>query len=379
MAEKKEYIKRILIIFALALFLIFISRFQDVRKAQLTTQKGSYYETAKVLQVIRDNKNQDGSRTGYQTVKVKITSGQYKGRSINATSSAGYLSGAVCRKGMSVTVNLSVSGKKAVCTVFNYNREPQIFMFAGLFLLIICLIGGKQGIRSAAALVFTFLCILYLYIPMLYKGYSPFLAAVIVCALTTIVTMYLIGGFSKKTFCSIMGTIFGVICAGAIASLFGAVSHINGMNVSDIEELVYIAAHSKLNVSGMLFSGILISALGAVMDVSMSVSSTISEIHSKKPELTARELFASGIHVGRDMMGTMSNTLILAYTGGSLSTMIWIYAYNLQYHQVMNMYSIGIEIMQGIAGSMGVVLTVPLVSALCAWSYTRKRKHPVQV
>lgn len=103
-----------------------------------------------------------------------------------------------------------------------------------------------------------------------------------------------------------------------------------------------------------------------VMDVAMSVSSTVNEIHSKNKELTQTELFKSGINVGRDMIGTMSNTLILAFIGNSINTLLVIYSYSLPYLQVVNMYAIGIEILRGISGTMGVILTVPFVSYISA-------------
>ena len=201
---------------------------------------------------------------------------------------------------------------------------------------------------------------------MLYLGYSPFLSAVIVTILTTLVTMYFIGGFSKKTLCSIIGTVGGVVIAGLFASLFGKLGHITGYNVEDIETLLYIGQNSKLQIGGLLFSGILIASLGAVMDVAMSISTTIEELHYHNPYMTKKALFKSGIKIGGDMMGTMSNTLILAFTGGSLSTLMIFYAYDIPFLQMMNSYEIGIEIMQGIAGSLGVILTVPLVSMIAA-------------
>lgn len=201
---------------------------------------------------------------------------------------------------------------------------------------------------------------------MIYKGYSPFLASIIIVILTTIVTMYLIGGISKKTISSALGTIIGVIISGIFAYVFGFFANISGYNVSDIEELLYIANISNIKISQLLFAGILISSLGAVMDVAMSISSTINEIHVKNPTLTSHELFKSGMNVGRDMMGTMSNTLILAFTGGSLTTLIILYSYNMPYNQMINMYSIGIEIMQGISGSIAIILTVPLVSFIAS-------------
>ena len=184
--------------------------------------------------------------------------------------------------------------------------------------------------------------------------------------------MYLIDGFTVKSVSATLGTIIGVIIAGAFAAGFGYFSRISGYNVSDIEELIFIGNNTSLQIGGILFAGILIASLGAVMDVSMSVASTINEIYEKNNDLSRKELFKSGINVGRDMMGTMSNTLILAFTGGSINTLILSYSYCMQYNQVMNMYSIGIEIMQGISGSIAVILTVPLVSLITSELLTNK-------
>ena len=117
---------------------------------------------------------------------------------------------------------------------------------------------------------------------------------------------------------------------------------------------------------GKFIAGILIASLGAVMDVAMSISSTIEEISYQNPELGIKGLFFSGMRVGKDMMGTMSNTLILAFAGGSINTLVFIYAYNYEYLQMINMFDIGIEIIQGVASSMGVILTVPICSFLSA-------------
>lgn len=204
-----------------------------------------------------------------------------------------------------------------------------------LFLLIIWAIGGKKGFKSAMGIIFTFICIIFLFIPMLYKGYSPFLSAVIIAILITIVTIYLIGGFSIKTLASILGTVIGVMIAGGVAAGFGYVAHINGYNVSAVEDLVFVSNSTNLKVGGILFAGILIASLGAVMDVSISVASTINEIYNTNKNLSKRELFSSGMNVGRDIMGANANTLILAYTGGALNTLILIYAYSMKYNQTI--------------------------------------------
>ena len=354
--------KRRFIILILAIgFCVFLLFFNNFQRIQLVNKEGTSFEKAVVTEIVNENKDVQESR---QKVKVKILSGEYRGRTIDATSFYGYLYGTKCSENTKVIVNLSTSGESYSASVYSYYREPIIYAFVGLFILILWILGRKKGLKSAIGLIFTFICIIYLFIPMLYKGYSPFLAAIIVVILTTIVTMYLIDGVTIKSVSAALGTIVGVIIAGIFAAGFGYMSKISGYNVSEIEELVYIGNYTNLKIGGILFSGILIASLGAVMDVSMSVASTINEIYMKNPHISRNELYKSGINVGRDMMGTMSNTLILAFTGGSINTLILSYSYCMQYNQIINMYSIGIEIMQGISGSIAVILTVPVVSVI---------------
>lgn len=367
--DRKDIIRRGIILTLGIGFLIFLLFFNNFQRVELVNRQGTSFEKAIVTEVLNENKNNQESR---QNVKVKVLSGEYKGRTIEATSFYGYLYGAKCSVNTKVIVSLNTTSESYVASVYSYYREPIIYGFIGLFILMLWVIGGRKGIKSAVGLIFTFVCIIYLFIPMIYKGYSPFLAAVIVVILTTIVTMYLIDGITVKSISATLGTIVGVVIAGIFASGFGSVSKISGYNVSDIEELIYIGNNTNLKIGGILFAGILIASLGAVMDVSMSVASTINEIYEKNPELDKKELFKSGINVGRDMMGTMSNTLILAFTGGSINTLILSYSYCMQYNQIINMYSIGIEIMQGISGSIAVILTVPLVSFITSMMLTKK-------
>lgn len=273
-----------------------------------------------------------------------------------------FLYGANCVVGTKVIVRICEYDGNISGSVYGYDRGMVLYILIGLFLICIWLVGGKKGINSIIALIFTFVVIMNMYIPLMYIGVNPFLAAVVSSILIVIISMILIGDFSKKTICAILGTIWGIVIAGMIAIIFGKLAHISGYNVEDIETLIYVGQNSKLNIGGLLFSGILMASLGAVMDVAMSVSSTINEVNKIDTKLTSKDLFKSGISVGRDMIGTMSNTLILDFIGNSVNTMVVIYAYAFPYLQVINTYSIGIEILRGIAGTMGVILTVPFVS-----------------
>lgn len=372
MSDKKHIIIRaVVVVVCLAAFIIAADRLRVTDKEPIVTTLGYSYENAKVIEVVEDNLSPDGVRVGYQMLKVQLTSGEYKGEIVNATSAEGNLFGAVCKKGDSVVVHMSVSGNSKNVSVYSKDRIVAVAAFVGIFLLLICVIGGKNGVKSVIGLVFTFVAIFMIYIPLIYRGFSPFWAAVIITIITTIVTMYLISGIAVKTLCAILGTVIGVLLAGLSAWLFGRVADIDGYNVSNIETLAYVGQITNIQIGGLLFSGILIASLGAVMDVAMSVSSAISEIHDKAPQLGCLELFKSGMNVGRDMMGTMSNTLILAFVGSAVSELVINYAYNLPFRQIINSYNIGIEIMQGVSGSIGVILTVPAVAVVTAWMLTR--------
>lgn len=348
----------------------------NIEKPELRPTGGNTFAKATVLEVLTDNTNisEDGEMEGNQTVKIEIKSGKYKGQECEANSPNSNHSGANCKEGTKVIVLVNEGDDgQLVASVYNYDRGMILWILIGLFLVVLCLIGGKKGAASALGLIFTFICIFGLYIPMMYAGVSPFLAATITAVIVTIVVMVLIGGWTYKTLCAIIGTICGVVIAGGLAALFGYIGKISGLNVDDMETLAYVAQNSKLDVGGILFSGILIASLGAVMDVSMSVASAISEISETSPNISRKQLFQSGIHVGRDMMGTMSNTLILAFAGSSINTLIIIYSYNMQYLEYMNRYDIGIELLRGITGSMGVILTVPLVSFIA--SFLMNKNH----
>ncbi len=357
-----------------AVFFAFVWYLNGADKVALVSREGQAFEKGVVTEVLQDNLQADGSRVGEQVVRVKMTTGVLTGEEVEMTSSSGYLFGAPCTVGMKVVVMQSVAGDTTVSSVYAQDREAAIYLFAALYLLVLCLVGGKQGIKGASGLVFTFGCVLWVYLPMVYRGWSPFWSAVAVCAVTTLVTMYLIGGPTRKTAVATAGTVAGVVIAGLSATAFSAATGITGWNVSDIESLLTLWNTSDIQVGGLLFSGLLISSLGAVMDVTMSIASSMGEIYAQNPSMTRRELFRAGMHVGRDMMGTDSNTLILAFAGGSVSMLLLDYAYDLPYYQIINSNNIGIAVMQGLSGSFGVVLSVPVTVVLATALYTLRRQ-----
>ncbi len=379
---KKKAARWLIIGLLIAAFAVFTVQVNRTDKVQLVERAGQTFEKGTVVEILQDNLQPDGSRVGEQRVRVEMKTGEREGEILEVTSSAGYLFGAGCTVGMDVVIMQSVAGDSVIASVYTQDREWVIYIFAALYILALCLVGGKQGVKGSIGLIFTFFCVIVVYIPLVYRGVSPFWAAVFVCMITTIVTMYLIGGASMKTVVAIGGTMAGVLIAGISAQLFSLASGITGYNVSDIETLMTLWNTNGINVGGLLFSGLLISSLGAVMDVAMSVSSSMSEILRQNPRLTRRELWKAGIQVGRDMMGTDSNTLILAFAGSSVSMLLLDYAYDLPYRQIINSNNIGISIMQGLAGSFGIVLAVPftvlMASILYKVPWRKKEQQAVQ-
>ena len=346
------------------LFLLLFLSFRGGERTELLETEGRSFERAEVVEVVQNNETESGGVAGKQAVTLKLLSGQWKGKTVPANSSSGYLFGAHCKKGMRVIAIVSESAGELAVSVYSADRGPMVWLMIAAFVAVVVLVGGKKGLSSILGLIFTKLCILFLFLPMIYRGVSPVLAAVLIVALTTTVTMCLIDGVSRKSLTAMAGTVGGVVISGLFAWLFGQATGIGGYNVSDIENLVYVGEMTEIRIGELLFAGILIAALGAVMDVGMSIASTLNELKEINPHMTAGQLFRSGMNVGRDMMGTMTNTLILAFTGGSINTLVFIYAYHYQYQQIINMYSVGIELLQGLSASMGVILAAPLTALI---------------
>ena len=359
----QKHKRHIIILLITAVFAVFLYRYNQIERIGLYDTEGKTFEKARVIEILEDNETESGNQIGNQVVSLELLSGDYKGNTVEAVSSSSYLYGAHCEPGMRVIAEVNESDDSLYVTVYSYDRTWMLYAIVLLFLF-----------NSAVALVFTFVCIVFLFLPMIYRGISPIFAAIVVAVLTTFVTMYLIGGISSKSVTSMIGTVAGVGISGILAVLFGRLTQISGYNVAEIEQLEYVGQMTSVKIGELLYAGILISTLGAVMDVAMSVASTINEIHYRNPELSRKELFTSGIRVGKDMMGTMSNTLILAFTGSSINTLVFMYVYNYTAMQITNMYSIGIEVIQGIASTMGVILTVPIVSVICAWHLKLKKR-----
>lgn len=302
---------------------------------------------------------------GYQQIKVKITTGRYKGESFNIKNPMSRLYNVHTKIGDKIIVSIHEEDNNIQSiSIYNYQKEKVVYVLIISFFLLLILLSGWKGLYAVISLIFTGIAIIFFMMPMLFKGYEPIPITILTVAITTIVTLLLIDGPSKKTLSAILGTIVGVIIAGAISYIASNIANISGLTSNEAEGLIYIAEHRNVKIKGLTFSAILIASLGAIMDVAMSIASSIFELDKTNPKNSSNELFKSGMNIGKDIMGTMSNTLILAFAGSSLNMIIFIIAYGMPYRQIINLDFLVAEIIQGMAGSIGIVLTVPITAII---------------
>ncbi len=338
------------------------------------------YVPAKVVAVLEDNASPDtwteGLRLGDQLLEVELQRGEFRGTRLQTPNFLSPYYNIDVGVGDRVLIYLDVdeAGNPFVASIANYYRTPVLLGLVVLFFGLLLVLGGKKGLRALFGLVFTLACLWFLLIPLLLKGIPPIPLTIAIVALTAAVTLLVLTGFTKKTLCATLGCIGGVAAAGLLASLAGTLTPLNGFHMPEAEDLVLRAADSGLTIRGLLVCGILISSLGAVMDVAMTISSACSELVEVNSSLSAKELFRSGMNIGRDAMGTMANTLILAFTGASLNMLILFRVFDYPIIQIVNSDMMAIEVVQGLSGSIGILLTVPLVAGLSAWLLPKAKK-----
>ncbi|MFV0392826.1 MAG: YibE/F family protein, partial [Coprobacillaceae bacterium] len=334
-------------------------------------ETGMEFETAKVIEVIDDQTTIDETtenvRQGSMELRLEILTGRYEGDVVETTNYFSSLYNVYVTEGDKVIVRVDTTETGSSASVYNYDRTNTLLIFVLFFLVSMVIIGGIHGFKSVLGLIFTLVCVFFLLIPLVLKGFPAIPTTVVILVITTIVCFLMIGGFKPKIIAAATGTIFGVVFAAILAIVVGNLTNISGFQMEEAESLLLIASTTSLEIKGLFICGVLIASLGAVMDIAMSISSAIEELHINNPSMTIKDLFVSGMNIGRDAMGTMSNTLILAFAGSSLNMIITIYSYGVPFTQLINTDFVAIELIRGIAGSMGIIFTVPAVSLIASW------------
>ncbi|KAB2953935.1 YibE/F family protein [Heliorestis acidaminivorans] len=253
-------------------------------------------------------------------------------------------------------------------------RERPIFLLAFLFVATLLVLGGLKGLGAIFTVILTGLLIWFGLLPAVLKGYNPLLGAIIVCMLVSILSTPMIAGFNRKSLSAVIGTISGVFIAGILAYYAGFQSRIVGIEFDYINLLLNIPNEVHLDLRGVFFAGVLIGSLGAVMDTGMSVASSMREIVAAHPKITFKELWKAGMNVGKDVMGMMSSTLILAYAGSALPLLLLMVAYETPALKLLNSDLIVSEIIRSLAGSIGLCLSIPITALVASYLLLKTKK-----
>ena len=369
------------LILAAAVVLFFAVRAAAVSREPSQSRGEDYaeYERGVITDVLADNTEtdevSDGGYRGEQLLLATVRTGQYKDETMQVSNFVGPLYGQPLQVGQSAVLLISTYADGThTATVYEYNRAVGLAVIVGLFLLVTVAVGGKVGAKSLIALAVTLACLFYVLIPLLMKGAPTLVTVFLVCAYITVVTMVILGGVCRKTVCAALGTIAGTALALLFGLLAQGILHIDGLRLTDVEPLLQLRQTGTL-----LVAGVVISALGAVMDVAMSISSALTEVHAVAPGRSGRDLFRSGMNIGRDMVGTMTNTLILAFLGSGFSFILYLCSLGLNLRQLISSPYVATEVISGVASSVGVILAVPLTAAITAAIVTREKAVPAAV
>lgn len=342
-------------------------------------------EKAEVLNVSYDSVepdpySPDAVEKGNQRALIRLTSGEFAGQTRELYYMIGYFAGPKLRVGDAITVlqlRDEETGALQEVTYFQYDRISAVLLVLCLFVLAVVVVGGKTGLKSLLGLAVTVVALIWIFCPMWMKGSAPLPLAMGLCALVTVMSFVILGGTSKKIFCAILATLAGV----GLAALFGALAQrlcrITSFNLYDVNgeiaDLVNLQSRNyPVRIHGLLTAGILIASLGAVMDVAMSLSSAVAELKQVNPTLGRRDLWRSGMNIGRDMVGTMTNTLILALVGSSLVTVIRLWAQGPTWRMLLTSGYFAVELISAISSSVGVILAVPLAAGIGALLFGKK-------
>ena len=374
---EKNHSKRWIVVL-LAILTIFILHRMLVDTNLLL--RGHKYEhgSATVEKVIetKENKNLSSLTQGGITSTDIIFEANYKGQTVKATQSISSMTAnnRPVRVGDKVML-IQFPGNEQQPEKWimeNYYRVSWVAIVGGVFALLLILFGRKTGLYSLIGLVLSVAMIFLIFIPMVLQGKNIYFWTLITVFYSIFLTVYLITGWSDKTLATILGCVFGTLVAALLSVLMGNILHLSGSFDDATLALHRLHETIPIDLRALIFAGITIGALGAVMDVAMDISSSLYEIKLHAQHVSFMELYKSGLTIGRDIMGTMTNTLVLAYIGGSFSSVLLRVLNSSSMLLLFNAELIVVDLLQALLGSLALLLTMPLTAFFAALLYSAK-------
>ncbi len=324
---------------------------------------------------------QQGDNSVKQVVLIKVLSGEFKGteRLVDNMLTGNPAYDINLKRGDKVILHAEAKTEEITSAddvdffIADIKRDNALLGVSAVFIALLLLIGRKKGIYSLVSIIATVALIFFMLMPMILNGFCPIASAVLAGILSTIITIYLVGGLNSKSSSAIIGTSLSLVFAGGLSLLTIYFAHLTGF--AGEESMFLYSAHPDLNFPGLLSASMIIAALGALMDTGVSIASAINEIYETDRTLSVKQLFTSGMNIGKDVIGTMSNTLILVYLGSALPLVLL--SNNIDLQKFFNLNQVATEISSAVIGSIAILLCVPLTAIISAY-LIKKQKTKVE-
>lgn len=330
------------------------------------------YERAMVEQVQRNEEQTANGGRQVESYTVRFLSGPLSGETrdiVNDVGSNPY--GIQPRQGDKVVIFIQSSADAGqTFYIESYDRRSAMIWLVILFVASLVLLAGWQGLKVAASILISIALIGYVLIPAFLRGVNPIPVAILLSGVFTLVSSGFSMGWNKKTYVTAIGTMGGALMAYFISWIFADWAHLNGLSTE--EDRLFFNKNPNLNPRGLLFAGIIIASAGVVEDVAVSIVSGLSEVKRANPRLAFRQLFKAGMAIGNDHMSALANTLIYAYVGGSLSTLLLYTQFGGSWLKFINFDNVVDEVIRSLSGTIGLIFTVPITALLTAWFFQKR-------
>lgn len=317
-------------------------------------------------------------QSGEQLCELKILDGMFEGETVEGVN---MLSGSLENDKMYspgdealVVVSYDDAGGITSVTMTDHYRVDQEVILAIMFIVLLILFAGKNGVFAVLSFVITVLMIWKILVPCYLRGMNPVIVGMGITVVLTAVIIFLVYGVDKRTLTAFMGSMLGTATTCIIGMIFTDMFKIHGAVMSYSETLLY-SGYQHLNLTQIFVSGIFIGASGAMMDLSVDITSAVHEVVQKKPDISWKEAAKSGMNVGRAAMGTMTTTLLLAYSGGYIALLMTFMAQGTPIINILNYKYVASEVLDTLVGSFGLVTVAPFTALMSGLMLTGGRKE----
>lgn len=356
----------------LLLVLTLLVMYAPIVHAQNTSHSQGF-QKAKVISIEKEGLREIGGRKNpFQQLTLQLLDGGNSGSKITLEHGGSVViaSSQKVRVGETLIVTKITQGNKSTYSVIDRYRLPSLLTITLIFFLIITLLTGKKGLGSIAGLLVSLLIIVLFIVPQILSGNDPLIISIIGSLAIMLITLYLAHGFNSRTTIAVVATFVSLVLTGIIAVIAVNMSKLSGLGSEDAYNLL-ISTGRTINVQGLLLGGIIIGSLGVLDDTTTTQSTTVAELSRANPNYSMKQLFTSGMVIGKEHIASLVNTLVLAYAGAAIGIFIFIII-SLQTHSqpwwvIFNSEIIAEEIVRTLAGSMGLVLAVPITTILAAF------------